>query len=303
MTLDQLRVMEAIVRTGSFRAAADELHRAQSAVSYSIKSLEDEIGFAVFDRSAYRPQLSEQGRAVYLRAKALLSQSEQLSRFCQQLAQGCEPEIRLSTSFICPMAGVIPILKDFSAAFPETNLKLAVTHMEQPIKDLLDGQTDLAISDLFDWDERLLARPWTTVRLLPVAAPSHPLVQSDEVLPLAQVAQYTQVIVSTTTQPEEGRSAGILQGAKQWMVTQFPTKKEILKAGLGWGFMPDHLIAAELDQSELKMLPHLEPIERPFYVCRLKAARLGPASQYIWDRFLESVADTVATPDSSSQPS
>ncbi|MFW7378482.1 MAG: LysR family transcriptional regulator [Oligoflexus sp.] len=291
MTLDQYLVLVTIVESGSFRAAAERLHRAQSAVSYSIKTFEDQAGITIFDRSHYRPNLTPQGQEIYHRAKALLSQADQLQQFCQHLGKGLEPEIRLSISFICPMTPLIPILQGFARDFAETNLKLAVTHMDQPICDLLAGETDLAISDLFEWDERLHVISWLNVRLVPVAAPIYPLAQLKEELSESQLQQYTQIIVSTTPKPEDGRSAALIRGGKRWTVTQFPTKIEMLKASLGWGFMPEHLIGDELAKGNLVVLPFLEPLIREFFICRRKSHSLGPAGSYIWQQ-LQKKRDT-----------
>ena len=64
LTLDQLEVLDAIARLGSFSAAAQELHRATSAVSYANKTLESSLGVSVFDRSGHRAKLTESGRLV-----------------------------------------------------------------------------------------------------------------------------------------------------------------------------------------------------------------------------------------------
>ena len=66
VTLDQLLVLSKIAETGSFRAAAGVLHRAQSAVSYAIKNLEDELGVELLCRDQYRPTLTPAGEAVLL---------------------------------------------------------------------------------------------------------------------------------------------------------------------------------------------------------------------------------------------
>lgn len=284
MTLDQYLVLVTIVESGSFRAAAERLHRAQSAVSYSIKTFEEEVGVVIFDRSSYRPTLTPQGREIYHRAKALLAQADSLQQYCEQLAKGMEPELKLSVSFICPMLPLIPVLQDFALNFTATNLKLAVTHMDQPIQDLLAGETDLAISDLFEWDERLHAIPWAKVRLVPVSSPEFTLAKMSQAPSEDELKQFTQIVVSTTPRPEDGRSAALIKGAKRWTVTQFPTKTEMLKATLGWGFMPEHLIKEELASGSLLILPFLEPIERDFYICRRKSHMLGPAGRYIWDQ-------------------
>ena len=74
MTLDQLEVFQAIVFTGSFRGASERLNRAQSAVSYAIQNLEEDLGCELFDRNAYRAQLTPQGETIYQKAQSLLQE-------------------------------------------------------------------------------------------------------------------------------------------------------------------------------------------------------------------------------------
>ena len=63
-TLDQLLVLEAIARTGTFAAAARELHRVPSAVSYTVKTLEESLAVSLFDRSGHRARLTPAGRRI-----------------------------------------------------------------------------------------------------------------------------------------------------------------------------------------------------------------------------------------------
>ena len=63
-TLDQLLVLEAIVRTGSFAGAARDLHRAPSAISYAVNGLEEALGLVLFDRSGHKAALSPEGQRL-----------------------------------------------------------------------------------------------------------------------------------------------------------------------------------------------------------------------------------------------
>lgn len=65
MTLEQLIVLKAVVQSGSFKAAAEVLHKTQPALSVSIKKLEEELGFELFRRDLYRPILTVQGEYYY----------------------------------------------------------------------------------------------------------------------------------------------------------------------------------------------------------------------------------------------
>ena len=69
-TLDQLRALDAIDRTGSFADAAKTLHKVPSAVSYLVKELESGLGVAIFDRTRRKATLTPQGRTVLTAARA-----------------------------------------------------------------------------------------------------------------------------------------------------------------------------------------------------------------------------------------
>ena len=71
-TLDQLKVFLAVVDEGSFAAAARRLSRATSVVSYTIASLEGQLGISLFDRESTRkPRLTDAGRAVLADARTI----------------------------------------------------------------------------------------------------------------------------------------------------------------------------------------------------------------------------------------
>ena len=78
LTLDQLRVLDAIAETGSFTAAAGRLRRATSAVSYAVRGLEEAVGLPLFDRSQHRATLLPAGEALLVEARAVLQQAEHL---------------------------------------------------------------------------------------------------------------------------------------------------------------------------------------------------------------------------------
>ena len=78
MTIDQIECFHAVVECGSFTKASTELHKAKSAVMYTIKKLEEQLGFELFDRAHYRPQVTEKGKAFLLRSSSVLAEMKAL---------------------------------------------------------------------------------------------------------------------------------------------------------------------------------------------------------------------------------
>lgn len=79
LNLESLRVMDAIERRGSFAAAAEELGRVPSALSYTIQKLEEEMGVILFDRSEHRTKFTNVGRLLLERGRTLLDAADKLA--------------------------------------------------------------------------------------------------------------------------------------------------------------------------------------------------------------------------------
>ena len=106
-TLDQLLALEAVHRLGSFAAAAKSLYRATSAISYSIRSLEEALEVDLFDRSGHRAVLTPEGEVILLEAKRVLQQARRLEQMGKELHAGYEPILRIVLDGILPMAPVM----------------------------------------------------------------------------------------------------------------------------------------------------------------------------------------------------
>ncbi|VTR55149.1 HTH-type transcriptional activator CmpR [Serratia fonticola] len=91
LTLEALRVMDAIDRRGSFAAAADELGRVPSALSYTMQKLEEELDVVLFDRSGHRTKFTNVGRMLLERGRVLLEAADKLTTDAEALARGGKP--------------------------------------------------------------------------------------------------------------------------------------------------------------------------------------------------------------------
>ncbi len=176
MTLDQLLVLSRIVETGSFRAAAGSLHRAQSAISYAIKNLEEELGVELLCRDEYRPSLTPASEAVLRKAQQVLATTDEITELAKQIKQGDEAILHLGLSAIVPLAPVIPALKELGQSKPHLILNVRVEVLAAQVK-VEEDQADLAISELLQKPgvEALEKLPLGHVRLIAVSSPLHPL--------------------------------------------------------------------------------------------------------------------------------
>ncbi|MDX1654422.1 MAG: LysR family transcriptional regulator, partial [Candidatus Competibacteraceae bacterium] len=98
LTLDALAVLDAIDRRGSFAAAAAELTRVPSAITYTIQKLEHDLGVAVFDRSGHRARLTPAGRRLLEEGRQLLRAAGDLERSVKRVATGWETDLCIAVA-------------------------------------------------------------------------------------------------------------------------------------------------------------------------------------------------------------
>lgn len=281
MTLDQLACLQAIVITGSFRAASEQLHKVQSAVSHSIKTLEEELGFEVFDRSSYRPGLTLRGRLFYEKAQELIEAQANLTDYSYLLAHNTEPELRLSLTALTPLAPLTQLLNRVHQQYPGLQLRMEILNLKAPVEKLQDGETDLILTEFPLREDGYEFRKCGEVQLKAYASPNmiHPFPSS---ISENELKKYTQIVVSDHSTTRSSTNVSLLQGAPRWRVTDFYTKKELLMAGLGWGNMPLHLIQTEIKNKSLVEVPSQKNVCVPLYLVRRVRNHWGPASQFIW---------------------
>lgn len=281
MTLDQLQVLQTIIKTGSFRAASQSLHRAQSAVSYAVRSLEDELGFKLFSRDQYRPQLTPQGRAFIKKADDLICQYTELEETAEFLKLGHEPIIRIAVSSLWPLPYLVRALKDFKKLYAQTEIKIIHDVLSND-EQLLEDRADIAFGTIFNDQALLVVKDLFEVKMLAVCAAGHPLTKFKNKAPDSELARHPQVIMSSTG--GSNRSGGIINPANVISVQEYLTKKTFLMEGLGWGLMPEHLVAEEIKKKSLVTLTQ-KPYVAMTRIARHSQRELGPCGKFLWNYF------------------
>lgn len=253
LTFDQLLVFVTAVDEGSFSGASRALHRVQSAITYTIQSLEVQVGAPLFDRSAYRPTLTHTGKALLPRARRILTDINQLSSQAKGLVRGLEAEVRLGLSDMVPIASLAPTLAAFRTEFPTVALRIARGTFGMA-QSLSEDNLDLAILVDFDLPEAFDRNRLATVKLVAVAAPTHPLAKYKGPITNDMLRDELQIVLTEPREVAGGRDRGVT-ALDSWRVTDLITKHGLLCEGLGWGSMPESLVAEDIAAGRLVILP------------------------------------------------
>ena len=287
LTLDQIRIFLAVTDTGSFSKAAKQLNRAQSAVTYGIQKLEAQVGISLFDRSAYRPALTEAGRALLPRARRIAEETNAFRDAARSLASGLEAELTIVLDSMFPMSAVVDALRAFTATFPTVPPRIYVQSLGAAAELVLDGTCMIGLLPLYFSDMARLKRfPLLTVELVPVVAPDHPLAALDGPIDTRELHRHVQLVLTDRSSLTAGRDYGVLSG-RTWRLADLGAKQSMLLAGLGWGNMPSHLVRDDIAQGRLKVIRPVEfdPRVAQLVMCSACLAdhRLGPAGQWMLD--------------------
>ena len=286
-SFDQLRVFLAVVETGSLAGAGRKLGRATSAVSYAIDNLEALLGVAVFDRDATRkPRLSEAGRAVLAEARSLSRGVDKLRAKVKGLAEGLEAEVSLVADVMLPTAELVNTLQAFQATFPTVPIRLYIETLGAVTQLVLEGTATIGISaPLLHPVEGVAYRPFRHVRLVPVAAPSHPLASGKPEPGAAR--DHVQLVLTDRSKLTAGQDFGVFAD-RTWRLGDLSAKHALLLAGIGWGGMPEAMIRADLQAGRLVVLdlPDWSSVGFPLEILHLSRAPPGPAGRWLIERFL-----------------
>lgn len=286
-TLDQLQVLLAVVDAGSFAGAARNLNRATSVISYSIANLEAQLGLTLFDREKTRkPQLTNAGRMVVAEARTVANGVDNLRARARGILQGLETELHLALDVLMPEDRVVDALTNFRVQFPTVTLHLHTEALGAVTKLVLDGVATLGVSGPLETVERIERIGIGSVRLIPVAAPQHPLAIAGRNQPGAG-REEVQLVLTDRSELTAGRDFAVFS-TRTWRLADLGSKHMLLKAGIGWGYMPEPMIREDLATGRLVALDMPEGKGRDYVFNAIYRTDTppGPAGLWLIERFL-----------------
>ena len=285
-TLDQLRIFLGVVEEGSFGGAARRMGRAVSAISYGIAQMEAQLGLTLFARQgSRRPELTEDGAALIPEARATADAVDGLLAKAGSLHSGLESALSLVVDVMVPADATARVLRAFREIFPTVALRLQVEALGAVAAALLDGEAQLAIGGPVMGDHPDLERQVIgEVELVPVAAPTHPLAQPD--IASGESRKHLQLVLSDRSPLTQGREFSVLS-PKTWRLADLGAKHSLLREGVGWGNMPAHAVAADIEAGRLVELELPEKPGTDYTISALwrRDARPGPACSWLMDAF------------------
>jgi len=264
LTPEALTMIDLIARTGSFAAAARELGKVPSALTYSVRQLEDALDVLLFDRSSRQARLTAAGEELLHEGRRLLLEIDAVANRVKRIATGWETELTIAVDAIVAPRAVFELIEAFYAlriasrgapdSAPPTRLKLRSEVLSGTWEVLATGQADLAIGGAGDPSQAsggIQCEPLGEVELVLAVAPHHPLAALPEPLDGETIAAHRIVAIADSARSFAPITTGVQPGQDVLTMPSMAAKLEAQLRGLGCGFLPEPLVRRHAEAGRL----------------------------------------------------
>jgi DNA-binding transcriptional LysR family regulator len=322
LTPDALAMIDTIAREGSFAAAARELGKVPSALTYSVRQLEEALDVLLFDRSSRQAQLTAAGAELLQEGRRLLQEMDAVANRVKRVADGWEAQLSISVEDLLSMPVVFELVQSFcetclrsdaadnnrkrpaaaearAAAAPgggqggieagsrtPTRLRLRSDVLAGTWESLVTAQVDLAIgvSGLHANPGGIEMKPLGELAFVFCVAPHHPLAAAAEPLTDEVLVQHRAIAVADTAQRLTPLTVNLLAGQDVLTVPHMRAKMEALLRGLGCGYVPEPMARAQIEAGRLvnKVTARGAVLARLHYAWRSEHGPLGLGRALAW---------------------
>jgi DNA-binding transcriptional LysR family regulator len=288
-TLEQWRMLQAVVQHGGFAQAAAAIHKSQSTINHAVHKLQDRLGLQLLEVVGRKAQLTEAGALMLRRAGQLLDQAGELEAVAATLASGTEAEIRAAVDEIYPGSFLAEVLHRLSMAYPHTRVQLYETVLSGGAELLASGRVDLLVSNTVPGG--FIGTPLLRAEFVAVAHPAHPLHQLGRELTLLDLQSHRQIVVRDSAR-EQAVDVGWLGAEQRWTVSHAATSLDMIERGMGFAWLPRSRVSPGVTAGRLKPLPLAAGAHRyhELYLVYADVDRAGPATRELGRLLLEACA-------------
>jgi DNA-binding transcriptional LysR family regulator len=259
LTPEALQMMDIIARTGSFAAAARELGRVPSALTYSVRQLEDALDVLLFDRRSRQAQLTAAGQELLEEGRRLLAEMDAVANRVRRVSTGWESELTIAADGVISRLTLFELVEGFYAQTgsdgqgPGTRLRLRSEILAGLWESLVNGQADLAIGVMMNSPPKtgIEMRQLGEVCFVFAVAPHHPLASATEPLTDAQIMVHRAVAVADSAQRMSPVTINLLPGQDVFTVPTMAAKIEALLRCIGCGYVPEPQVREHLRTGRL----------------------------------------------------
>lgn len=249
--IEQLSILLAAVKLGSFAAVAQERNISASSISRTIQGLEEHLGFQLFERSTRHLQLTEAGTIYCESIKPgldSLCQAQVKALDSQNIVQGT---LRMTLPPGFAEQKILPVLKKFRKLHPQLNLEILI---DNEVSDLVCDRIDIAVRVGDQVQTGLVVIPLSTVTMKLVATPEFLTecpIETLEDLEKVPTIHFLNHYVWNFTSYENEQDSHDIEMPRTILTSNVNTAREMCLQGFGVSLLPDWLIGKALHSEKV----------------------------------------------------
>ena len=284
-TLEQWRILQAVVDHGGYAHAAEKLNKSQSSLNHAVAKLQSQLDVQLLEVKGRKAFLTEAGKVMLRRSRHLTQNVQDLEELAQSINQHWEPEITLAVDLAYPNALLYPVLKQFYPESRGSRLKIIDTVITGTEEAITQAWADLVISHTVPKGH--LGEALAEVRFVAVCHPEHLLAGIDGRIDPNELSQHLQIVIKDTSQSPDEKQ-GWLKSEQRWTVSTFDTAIDLLLEGMGFCWLPEHTIDKHVKLGNLTRLDIKGTSFRTLisYLVQPKPDSVGPGTQLLTELIL-----------------
>ncbi|WP_064706609.1 LysR family transcriptional regulator [Rhizobium bangladeshense] len=292
MDLLALADFNLVARHGGFGKAARAANRPKATLSRRVAELEANLDLRLFERGARTLKLTEEGRALFERTGALLTELEETAKAIASGGQSPRGRLRISAPLLFSQTALGKLAAGFVLKYPEIQLEITT---EDRVVDMIEEAYDLVIRVNPQSDENLVGRVFLRDRLVVVASPNLPRPAGREPVPAVIRGSMTQAESWEVATPA-GKSR--LSAKPVLSLSSFTMVRDAVRAGVGAARLPLSLASSDLAAGTLVNWGEVEEFETSLWALyptrRLLSARVSAFLDYLKAAFPQGTPEELA---------
>ncbi|CAG9000888.1 MAG: HTH-type transcriptional regulator YhaJ [Candidatus Celerinatantimonas neptuna] len=284
-TIEQWRIFQAVVSYGGYAQAAQKLNKSQSSLNHAVAKLQAQLGVQLLEVKGRKAQLTEAGQVMLRRSQLLTKQVEDLEQLAHSLEQGWEPSLVIAVDHLHPKAPVYQALKLFLPQSRGTRISIIDTILSATEEAITEQTADLVITCILP--KGVLGHSLKTIRMLLVAHRNHPLARQTNISN-DDLAQHLQLVIRDNGKRPLSHH-GWLKAEQRWTFSNFFEAIQLIEQGLGFAWLPEHLVSSQLNSGQFVHLKVKKGATReiPNYLVIPSPQHQGPAAELLEKLLLE----------------
>lgn len=282
LTLQQLKLFEAVYHHSSYTRAAESLHLTQPAVSIQVKRLETQVGLPLFDQVGKKIFATTAGKIMYEASLDILNRLHEAENSIEMLKGEVKGSLQLSA--VTTSKYFMPhLLGKFLAHYADVEPKMVFTNRAKVLERLQHNEDDFVVMGQAPKDSHFVGSPFLENILVPVVHPQHPLAQRKNL-------KLKDLVNMRFLEREQGSGTRLVLGRllqekglkiEPYMeLGSIEAIKQGVMAKLGVAVLSLHTLRLELAANKMVILD-VEgfPVKRRWYAVHLKGKQLPLVAQ------------------------